>query len=85
MFAANGVGAALSFTTDMGKAQKKTENIFRCIEEPSKINAVDIPSGAISVPEKFIGEIEFKNVWFRYPSRKSQWVLKEFNLRIRPG
>lgn len=28
------------------------------------------------------GEIEFKNVWFRYPNRKDHWVLKGINFRI---
>lgn len=28
------------------------------------------------------GEIEFKNVWFRYPTRKQDWVLKGLNLKI---
>lgn len=34
--------------------------------------------------DSFKGEIEFKNVWFRYPQRKSDWVLKGLNLKIRP-
>jgi ATP-binding cassette subfamily B (MDR/TAP) protein 1 len=31
---------------------------------------------------EFKGEIEFKNVWFRYPTRKEDWVLKGLNMRI---
>jgi ATP-binding cassette subfamily B (MDR/TAP) protein 1 len=34
--------------------------------------------------DSFKGEIEFRNVWFRYPARKSDWVLKGLNLTIRP-
>jgi len=30
----------------------------------------------------FRGEIEFQNVWFRYPTRKQQWVFKGLNLKI---
>lgn len=36
-------------------------------------------------PSKFIGEIEFNNVWFRYPTRKNDWVLKGLNLKIKPN
>ena len=36
-------------------------------------------------PLQFIGEIEFKDVWFRYPSRKNDWILKGLNLKIRPN
>ena len=30
----------------------------------------------------FAGKIEFRDVWFRYPSRKGQWVFKGLNLTI---
>lgn len=30
----------------------------------------------------FKGEIEFVDVWFRYPSRKSDWILKGLNMKI---
>lgn len=32
--------------------------------------------------ETFKGEIEFRNVWFRYPTRKNQWIFKGLNLKI---
>lgn len=33
----------------------------------------------------FVGKIEFNNVWFRYPTRKTDWVLKGLNLVIYPN
>jgi ATP-binding cassette subfamily B (MDR/TAP) protein 1 len=30
------------------------------------------------------GKIEFKNVWFRYPTRKEDFVLKDFCIVINP-
>jgi ABC-type multidrug transport system fused ATPase/permease subunit len=33
----------------------------------------------------YVGLIEFKNVWFRYPTRKNDWVLKGLNLTIKPN
>ena len=32
--------------------------------------------------KRFDGIIEFKNVWFRYPTRKDEWVFKGLNLKI---
>lgn len=32
----------------------------------------------------FQGKIEFKDVWFRYPTRLQQWVFKGLNLTINP-
>lgn len=31
------------------------------------------------------GKIEFKNVWFRYPTRKDDFVLKGMNILINPN
>jgi len=34
--------------------------------------------------EQLKGKIEFRNVWFRYPTRKENWVLRGLNLTINP-
>ena len=31
------------------------------------------------------GKIEFRNVWFRYPTRTDHWVFKGLNLTIQPN
>jgi ATP-binding cassette subfamily B (MDR/TAP) protein 1 len=31
------------------------------------------------------GKLEFKDVWFRYPTRKQDFVLKGLNLTINPN
>ncbi|KAL2919388.1 ATP-dependent permease [Polyrhizophydium stewartii] len=36
-------------------------------------------------PMGFLGHIEFRNVWFRYPSRINRWVLQDVSLEIQPG
>ena len=67
----------------MGKAKKAGLKVFGFIEIPTKINAVDIPEEAIDIdPNNFKGEIEFRDVWFRYPTRKNEWVFKGLNLTI---
>ena len=70
----------------MGKAKKAGLAIFGFIDIPTKINAVDIPEDALEInTEVFRGEIEFRNVWFRYPTRKNEWVFKGLNLKISPN
>lgn len=66
----------------MGKAKKAAIKIFSYIDKKSKINAVEISEDAEGIREGFQGEIEFKNVWFRYPTRKNEWVFKGLNLKI---
>ena len=36
------------------------------------------------IPEFASGDIEFRNVWFRYPSNEN-WILQNFNLKIKNG
>jgi ABC-type multidrug transport system fused ATPase/permease subunit len=70
----------------MGKAKKAATTIFGYIDIPSKINAVDIPAEAVKIDSAtFKGEIELRNVWFRYPTRKNEWVFKGLNLKINPN
>jgi ABC-type multidrug transport system fused ATPase/permease subunit len=63
------------------------KRIFGIIDQPSKINAVeeskDTKKKTIDI-NGFKGEIVFENVWFRYPTRKTDWVLKGLNLKINP-
>ena len=67
----------------MGKAKEAGLKIFGFIDRKTKINAVDIDEGAIEIDKtKFEGVIEFKDVWFRYPTRKNEWVFKGLNLKI---
>lgn len=70
----------------MGKAKKAGLTVFSLIDLPSRINAVDISTDAKDIdPSTFKGEIEFKDVWFRYPTRKNEWVFKGLNLKIMPN
>lgn len=85
MFGAFAAGQANQYGPDIGKAKNAGTNIFSLIETPSKINAVDIPDTATPVPETFKGKIELRNVWFRYPTRKTEWVFKGLNLIINPN
>lgn len=55
------------------------------IDHPTKINAVESENDKTlkRIDEStFRGEVEFKDVWFRYPTRKGDWVLKGLNLKI---
>ena len=71
---------------DGGKALTAGTRIFSVIERPSKIDVLDekfIGKDKKDVPAKFFrGEIEFKDVWFRYPTRLQNWVFKGLNLKI---
>ena len=90
MFGANAAGNAASFGPDMEKAETAAQKIFRVIELPSTINAVEMDEGNKDNKkridfENVKGAIEFKDVWFRYPTRKEDFVMQGFNIKINPN
>lgn len=74
-----GTGVSLSQLPSLTKAREAAKLIFGIIEEPSKIDPKQMGSESITH-----GRVEFKNLWFRYPSRKHA-VLRNFNLTIEPN
>jgi len=73
----------------MGKANAAVASIFKIIEHPSEINAIAIDEDSsakkILNTDEIKGKIEFRDVWFRYPTRKQDFVLKGLQLTINPG
>lgn len=77
----------MQFGPDINKAMAAATNIFRVIEYPSKINAIeqDKKAGEYVDASNIKGVIEFKDVWFRYPSRKEEYVLRGLTMTIQPN
>lgn len=72
---------------DLARAAVAAEKIFKIIDYPSKINTADQDKAKekFRSADNIDGIIEFKNVWFRYPSRKEDFVLRGLNIKITPG
>jgi ATP-binding cassette, subfamily B (MDR/TAP), member 1 len=88
MFAGFQMGNAAGFGPDMGKAMAACARVFGIIEYPSKIDAIAINESLDHVrliQGEVKGKLEFKDVWFRYPTRKEDFVLKGLNLTINPN
>ena len=73
IFGAATAGSAAAFGPDIGKATVAAERIFSIIEHESTINALEMdkdPNKKRLKKGNVKGHIEFRNVWFRYPTRK---------------
>jgi len=72
------------FGPDLAAGLGAAEKIFKMINTPTTIDAMasDEESKGKTKIDDFRGEIEFKNVWFRYPSRLDDWIFKGLNLKI---
>lgn len=87
-FGANQLGTATAMGPDIGKANAAATKIFKILEQPSEINALKMDKDSSKKrlnPADVKGKIEFKNVWFRYPTRKDDFVLKGLTLTINPN
>ena len=71
---------------DFGKGIASALRVFQVMDRPTQINAIDdIPDAKKCDRESFAGQIEFRNVWFRYPTRLEEWVFRGLNLTIEPN
>lgn len=87
MFGAMQSGNAAAFGPDVGKATAAADRVFNIIDYPSSINAIEMAKDEKRKKvnmETFHGKIEFRNVWFRYPRRKEDFVLRGLNICINP-
>ncbi|KAK9491116.1 P-loop containing nucleoside triphosphate hydrolase protein [Lipomyces doorenjongii] len=82
VFGAQSAGIMFSYASDMGKAYQATQNIKKLLELKPHI---DTWSEEGDIPQNVRGEVEFRNVHFRYPTRPQVPVLRGLNLTIKPG
>ncbi|KAK9449524.1 P-loop containing nucleoside triphosphate hydrolase protein [Limtongia smithiae] len=82
IFGAEGAGVVFSFAPDMGKAIQASKSIKSLLDAEPEIDAWSTEGG---VPEDVRGDIEFRDVHFRYPTRPEVPVLRGLNLTIKQG
>ena len=69
----------------MGKALAAAKRVFAIVETESEINAMEMDKDKTKIRldlQSVKGTIEFRNVWFRYPTRKTDFVLRGLSLKI---
>lgn len=82
LFGAQSAGTIFSFAPDMGKAKNAAAE-FRILFDRKP--AIDTWSEEGEKIESIKGEVEFRDVHFRYPTRGEQPVLRGLNLSVKPG
>jgi ATP-binding cassette subfamily B (MDR/TAP) protein 1 len=76
------LGNATPHISAIGTAQGTAVHIFETIDRQSPIDPL---SEVGEIPEKVVGNIEFSDIEFFYPSRPDVQVLKKFNLNVEAG
>ncbi|GCB24712.1 leptomycin B resistance protein pmd1 [Aspergillus awamori] len=82
LFGAQSAGTVFSFSPDMGKAKNAAAEFRRLFDRKPEIDTWSEEGEQLESVE---GEIEFRNVHFRYPTRAEQPVLRGLNLTVKPG
>ncbi|KAK9453362.1 P-loop containing nucleoside triphosphate hydrolase protein [Dipodascopsis uninucleata] len=82
IFGSQGAGIVFSYASDMGKAKNAAANIKRLFDSQPEIDSWSTEG---STPQNVQGNIEFRNVSFRYPTRPQVLVLNNLNLTIKQG
>ncbi|KAL2787334.1 P-loop containing nucleoside triphosphate hydrolase protein [Aspergillus keveii] len=82
LFGAQSAGTVFSFAPDMGKAKNAAAEFRRLFDRKPEIDNWSEEGEAL---ESVHGEIEFRDVHFRYPTRPEQPVLRGLNLSVKPG
>lgn len=80
--AAIGITQSSSFTADSDKARIATASIFSILDRESKIDPSDDSGMTLQTVN---GDIEFRHISFRYPSRPDVQILRDLSLAIHSG
>ena len=81
-FSSMALGRIFADMPDSKKARDACEMALNVIHRKSKIDSMSIEGNR---PEKVFGNIEFKNVHFKYPNRPNLKILNGLNLNVRSG
>ncbi len=82
IFGAQSAGTIFSFAGDMGKAKQAAQSLKRLLDRKPTIDTWSTDGEKVEHVE---GNIEFRDVHFRYPTRPDQPVLRGLNLSVKPG
>ncbi|KAF2069672.1 hypothetical protein CYY_009009 [Polysphondylium violaceum] len=88
VLSAIGIGQASSFAPDLAKAKAATNAIFKLLDTKSKINPMEEKrdaNGNLCTINVVVGDIEFKNLHFAYPTRPNHNVFRGFSLLVPAG
>ena len=85
MTAASGISQGMKNIGDLKKAKIAFRSLYSTIDTESKISPFKNDNEGKKSPENIKGKIEFKNVYFAYPTRLEQVILKDISFIIEPG
>ncbi|KAG8658133.1 ABC transporter B family member 15 [Manihot esculenta] len=83
LFTAYVIAEAGSMTNDLSKGGNAVRSVFAILDRKSEIDPDH--SWGLDVKKRIKGHIDFKNVFFAYPTRPDQMIFRGLNLKIDAG
>jgi ATP-binding cassette subfamily B (MDR/TAP) protein 1 len=81
MFGGQAAGGMFAFAPDMGKAKQAAQELKTLFDRRPKIETRSSAGAKINIE----GGIEFRDVYFEYPSKPDHPVLRGLSFTVRPG
>ena len=85
IYTTEGISSALLGIGDYEKISNAYDSIYKTINKKSEINSFENVNKEKISFKNIRGEIEFKNVSFKYPTKPYHKVLKNISFKINPG
>ena len=85
MTSAGGIGNGLAQLGDLKKANIAFKSIYSTLDTPSLINPFKHDNEGKINAENIKGKIELRHVYFAYPTRPEQVILKDVSFTVYPG
>ncbi|PQQ16211.1 putative multidrug resistance protein [Prunus yedoensis var. nudiflora] len=83
LFTAYIIAEAGSMTSDISKGNSAIQSVFAILDRKSEIDPDN--KWGLEIKKRIKGRVEFRNVFFSYPTRPDQMILKGLSLRIDAG
>ncbi|OAC98869.1 hypothetical protein MUCCIDRAFT_149394 [Mucor lusitanicus CBS 277.49] len=80
-----GAIALLQLPPNLSAVSSACGAAYKIYSTVDRVPSIDVDTQGGLTPEKFVGDIEFKDVKFSYPTRPDITILKKLNLKIKPG
>lgn len=83
LFTAYIIAEAGSMTSDISKGSSAIQSVLAILDRNTEIDPES--KYGVDIKKRIKGRIEFKNVFFQYPTRPDQMILRGLTLRIEEG
>ncbi|CDH50554.1 multidrug resistance protein 1 [Lichtheimia corymbifera JMRC:FSU:9682] len=84
-YRANVQQALMQLPTNISAVSTACGAAYKIFTTIDRIPPIDVDNEGGIKPASVVGEIEFKNVHFKYPTRPDVTILKNLSLKIKPG